>query len=92
MTVWYNADKDEIISNRAHDKYLNDLIESYSANSDDFEAFLNSTYYYTEVFNFNDADRERVREEFMNWLYERADANDIYKPYDVRLASAEVEE
>ena len=92
MTVWYNADKDEIISDRAHDKYLNDLIESNSANSADLEALLRSTYYYTEVFNFPDADRKEVREEFMDWLYERADSNDIYKPYEVKLASDEVEE
>ena len=92
MTVWYNADKDEIISDRAHDKYLNNFIESYSANNDDFEVFLRSTYYYTDVFNFTDADRKKVREEFMDWLYERAEDNDIYKPYEVQLASDEVEE
>lgn len=92
MTVWYNADKDEIISNRAHKEYLDNLIESYSANSDDFEAFLSSVFYFTEVFNFTDADREKAREEFKEWLYERADDNDIYKPYKVKLASDEVEE
>lgn len=91
MTVWYNSDNNEIISDRAHEEYLNNLIESYSANDDDFEAFLNSTYYYIEVFNFTDADREEVRKEFREWLYERADANDIYKPYKVKLANAEVE-
>lgn len=91
MTVWYNADKDEIISDRAHDKYLDNLIESYSTNKDDFEAFLRSTYYYIDVFNFTDADREEVREEFREWLCERADGNDIYKPYEVQLASDEVE-
>lgn len=91
MTVWYNSYDNEIISDRAHDKYFDNLIESYDT-GDNFESFLDETYYTSELFNFTDADREEARQQFKDWMRERACNDDMYVPYEVRLASDEVEE
>lgn len=91
MTVWYSSYDNEIISDRAHEEYLDNLIESYSTD-DNFESFLDETYYTSELFNFTDADREEARQQFEDWTRERADNDDTYEPYEVQLASDEVEE
>lgn len=91
MTVWYSSYDNEIISDRAHEEYLDNLMESYDT-EDNFESFLDETYYTSELFNFTDADREEARQQFADWTQERADNEDMYEPYEVRLASDEVEE
>lgn len=91
MTVWYSSYDNEIISDRAHEEYLDNLVESYDT-EDNFESFLDETYYTSELFNFTDADREKARQQFADWTRERADNEDMYEPYEVRLASDEVEE
>lgn len=91
MTVWYNSWDNEVISDRAHEEYFNDLLESYDTD-DNFEAFLNENYCVIELFNFTDANRAKAREAFEDWKHEKALDDDVYVPYDVRLASDEVEE
>lgn len=91
MTVWYSSYDNEIISDCAHEEYLDDLMESYNT-EDSFDAFLEENYYTREVFNFTDADRDEARQQFKDWARERVDNDDMYKPYEVRLASDEVEE
>lgn len=91
MTVWYSSFNNEIISDRAHEEYLDNLMESYDT-EDNFESFLDETYYTSELFNFTDADREEARQQFADWTREQADNEDMYEPYEVRLASDEVEE
>lgn len=91
MIVWYSSYDNEIISDRAHEEYLDNLMESYNTD-DNFESFLDETYYASELFNFTDADREKARQKFEDWTRERADNDDMYELYEVRLASDEVEE
>lgn len=91
MTVWYSSFDEEIISDHAHEEYLNNLIESYDT-EENFKEFLDGIYYSTELFNFTDADREKARQEFEDWLRERADNDDMYESYEVRFANDEVEE
>lgn len=91
MIVWYSSYDNEIISDRAHEEYLDNLMESYDT-EDNFESFLDETYYISELFNFTDADREEARQQFEDWTCGRADNDDMYEPYEVRLASDEVEE
>ena len=43
-------------------------------------------------FEFTDADREEARLQFEDWAHEKAEDDDVYGPYEVRLASDEVEE
>lgn len=91
MRVWYNSYNNEIISDRAHDEYFDSLVEDYNS-EDNFEAFLSENYSPTELFHFTNADRDEAQQRFKYWKLDRAEANDIYVPYDVRLASDEVEE
>ena len=91
MTVWYNSSNNEIISDRAHEEYFDSLIENYDT-ADNFETFLDETYYTSELFHFTDADREEARQQFEDWKLERAENDDTYEPYEVQLASDEVEE
>lgn len=91
MTVWYSSYDNKIISDRAHEEYLDNLVESYDT-EDNFESFLDETYYTSELFNFTDADREKARQQFADWMRERADNEDMYELYEVRLANDEVEE
>lgn len=90
MTVWYSSYDNEIISDRAHDEYFNNLMESYDM-ADSFESFLEEHFTFTQVFGLTEYERDEVQKEFANWRHERAEAKDIYTPYEVRLASDEVE-
>ena len=91
MTVWYSSDSNEIISTRAHEEYLDNLAESYDTD-DNFDSFLEENFSFNEVFGLTEYERDEVREDFVDWRYEQAKAEDIYTPYEVRLASYEVEE
>ena len=91
MTVWYSSYNSEIISDRAHEEYFDNLMGSYDT-EDNFESFLDETYYTSELFNFTDADREEARQRFKDWVREKAENDDLYEPYEVRLASDEMEE
>ncbi len=91
MRVWYNSYDNEVISDRAHDEYFDSLVEDYDS-KDDFEAFLSESYSPIELLNFTDADRDEAQQRFKYWKLDQAEANDIYEPYEVRLASDEVEE
>lgn len=91
MTVWYSSFDNEIISDRAHEEHFNTLMESYDSN-DDFEAFLGETYSLIELFNLTARERDKTREAFEDWKREKALDDDVYVPYDVRLANDEVEE
>lgn len=91
MTVWYSSFDNEIISDRAHEEHFNALMESYDSN-DDFEAFLGETYSLIELFNLTEYERDKAREAFEGWKREKALDDDVYVPYDVRLANDEVEE
>lgn len=91
MTVWYSSYDNDVMSDRAHEEYFNDLMASYDTN-DYFESFLEENYSYSELFNFTDEDRDDAREHFEEWTRDRAEADDMYEAYEVRLASNEVEE
>ena len=91
MTVWYNSYNNYIISNRAHEEYFNDLVDDWKTR-DNFQVFLEENYYIDEIFEFTDADREEARLQFEDWAHEKAEDNDAYEPYEVQLASDEVEE
>lgn len=91
MRVWYSSYNNEIISDSAHDEYFDSLVEDYNSD-DDFETFLSENYSPAELSHFTNADRDEAQQRFKYWTFDRAEANDIYKPYEVRLASDEVEE
>ena len=91
MTVWYSSYNSEIISDRAHEEYFDNLMGSYDT-EDNFGSFLDETYYTSELFNFTDADREEARQRFKDWVRAKAENDDLYEPYEVRLASDEMEE
>lgn len=91
MTVWYSSYDSEIISDRAHEEYFNNLMKSYNTDYN-FEVFLGENYSPTELFNFTEANRQEARQQFTNWTREKAENDDVYEPYEVRLASNEVEE
>ena len=91
MTVWYSSYDNEIISDRAHDEYFDSLVEDYDS-EDDFETFLGENYSPIELLHFTDADRDEAQQRFEYWKLDRAEAHDVYEPYEVRLASDEVEE
>ena len=91
MTVWYSSYDNEIISDRAHEEYFNGLMDDWKT-KDNFNAFLAENYYPDEIFEFTDAERDEARERFADWAHKKALDDDVYVPYDVRLASDEVEE
>lgn len=91
MRVWYSSYDNEIISDRAHDEYFDSLVEDYDS-EDDFETFLSESYSPIELLNFTNADRDEAQQRFKYWKLDRAEAHDVYEPYEVRLASDEVEE
>ena len=91
MTVWYSSFNDDIMSDRAHEEYFNSLVDDWKT-KDNFSTFLEENYYTDELFEFTDADRDEARERFADWAHEKALDDDGYVPYDVRLASDEVEE
>lgn len=90
MTVWYSSFDNDMMSDRAHEEHFNALMESYDSN-DDFEAFLGETYSLIELFNLTEYERGKAREAFEDWKREKALDDDVYVPYDVRLANDEVE-
>ena len=57
-----------------------------------FNVFLEENYYLDETFEFTDAERDEARERLADWAREKAEDDDVYAPYEVRLASDEVEE
>lgn len=91
MTVWYSSYANEIISDRAHEEYFNSLVDDWKI-EDNFSTFLEENYCTEELFEFTDADREEARLQFEDWACEKAEDDDEYVPYEVRLASDEVEE
>lgn len=91
MTVWYSSFDNDIMSDRAHEEYFESLIEDWMT-QDNFAAFLEERYYIQDIFNFSEREKEDAREEFRQWAREKAEDDDVYGPYEVRLASDEVEE
>lgn len=91
MTVWYSSYDSEIISDRAHEEYFDSLVEDWKT-KDNFNVFLEENYSINEIFEFTDAERYEARERFADWAREKAENDDVYEPYEVRLASDEVEE
>lgn len=90
MTVWYSSYDSEIISDRAHEEYFDSLVEDWKT-KDNFNVFLEENYSIDEIFEFTDAERYEARERFADWVREKAENDDVYEPYEVRLASDEVE-
>lgn len=90
MTVWYSSYDSEIISDRAHEEYFDSLVEDWKT-KDNFNVFLEENYSIDEIFEFTDAERYEARERFADWAREKAENDDVYEPYEVRLASDEVE-
>lgn len=90
MTVWYSSYDSEIISDRAHEEYFDSLVEDWKT-KDNFNVFLEENYSINEIFEFTDAERYEARERFADWAREKAENDDVYEPYEVRLASDEVE-
>lgn len=91
MTVWYSSFNDDMISDCAHEKYFNELIEEWTT-PDNFSDFLEEHYYIQDVFNFTESEKADALEEFQQWAREKAADDDVYVPYEVRLASDGVEE
>lgn len=90
MTVWYSSYDSKIISDRAHEEYFDSLVEDWKT-KDNFNVFLEENYSIDEIFEFTDAERYEARERFADWAREKAENDDVYEPYEVRLASDEVE-
>lgn len=90
MTVWYSSYDSEIISDRAHEEYFDSLVEDWKT-KDNFNVFLEENYSIDEIFEFTDAERYEARERFADWAREKAENDDVYEPYEVRLASDEME-
>lgn len=91
MTVWYSSFDNDMMSDRAHEEHFKALVESYDSD-DDFEAFLGENYSLIELFTLTKCERDKVREAFEAWKREKALDDDVYVPYEVQLASGEVEE
>lgn len=91
MTVWYSSFDNDIMSDRAHEEYFESLVEDWMT-QDNFAAFLEERYYIQDIFNFSEREKEDACEEFRQWAHEKAEDDDVYGPYEVRLASDEVEE
>ena len=91
MTVWYSSYNNDVMSDRAHEEYFESLVEDWMT-QDNFSAFLEEKYYTYELFEFTDSDRATAREEFYEWAREKAEDNDVYEAFEVRLASEEEEE
>lgn len=91
MTVWYSSFDNDIMSDRAHEEYFESLVEDWMT-QDNFAAFLEERYYIQDIFNFSEREKADAREEFRQWAHEKAEDDDVYGPYEVRLASDEVEE
>lgn len=90
MTVWYSSFDNDMMSDRAHEEYFNGLVDDWKT-KDNFNVFLEENFYPDEIFELTDAERDEVREHFADWAYKKALDDDVYAPYEVRLASDEVE-
>ena len=91
MKVWYSSHEDKILSDYAHKRYFEDLVESYNT-EENFASFLNRTYYASTLFNLTDANREEIRGRFSDWMYDQATAGDTYKPYEIQFVIDKEEE
>lgn len=91
MTVWYSSFDNDVMSDRAHEEYFESLIEDWMT-QDNFAAFLEERYYIQDIFNFSEREKVDALEKFRQWAHEKAEDDDVYAPYEVRLASDEVEE
>lgn len=91
MTVWYSSFDNDVMSDRAHEEYFESLMEDWTT-PDNFTVFLDERYYIQDVFNFSESEKADALEEFKEWAREKAEDDDVYVPYDVRLASDEEEE
>lgn len=91
MTVWYSSFNNDMMSDRAHEEYFNGLMDDWKTR-ESFKAFLEENYYLDEIFEFTDADRDEAREKFAEWAREKAEWDDTYEAFEVRLASDEEEE
>lgn len=91
MTVWYSSFDNDMMSDRAHEEYFNSLMDDWKT-KESFNAFLEENYSLDEIFEFTDDERDEARERFADWAHEKALDDDVYVPYEVRLASDEVEE
>lgn len=91
MTVWYSSFDNDVMSDRAHEEYFESLMEDWTT-PDNFTVFLDERYYIQDVFNFSESEKADALEEFRQWAHEKAEDDDVYVPYDVRLASDEEEE
>ena len=90
MTVWYSSCNDDVISDRAHKEYFKSLVDDLMTYH--FITFLKENYHIHELFEFTDHDRAVAREKFEKWAHEKAEGDDAYEAYEVRLASDEEEE
>lgn len=91
MTVWYSSFDNDMMSDRAHEEYFKSLMEDQTT-PDNFAVFLDERYCIQDVFNFSENEKANALEEFNEWAREKALDDDVYMPYDVRLANDEVEE
>lgn len=55
MKVWYSSRNNDILSDYAHKKYFDALVDSWQTD-DKFKSFLEEKYSPIELFNFTDAD------------------------------------
>jgi hypothetical protein len=69
---WQNED---ILTESEYEaKIKTDALEM-SEEDDAFEEFAEERYYYKELFELNEDERERVKEEFLEWCRSRTRAN-----------------
>lgn len=57
MTVWYSSFDNDMMSDRAHEEYFNGLMDDWKT-KENFNVFLEETYYIDEIFEFTDAERD----------------------------------
>ena len=91
MRVWYSARDNKILSDYAHKKYFDSLVDSWQTD-DKFKSFLAENYSPIELFRFTKADRDTAQENFEVWAYEKAKARDTYEHYEVQFVRDEEEE
>lgn len=91
MRVWYSARDNKILSDYAHKKYFDSLVDSWQTD-DKFKSFLAENYSPIELFRFTKADRDKAEEDFEVWAYEKAKARDTYEHYEVQFVRDEEEE
>lgn len=90
MKVWYSSCNNDILSDYAHKKYFDAIVDIWQTD-EKFKSFLEEKYSLIELFNFTDADRDKAKEDFGFWAYEKANCRDTYKPYMVQFMKDEEE-